>query len=273
MKGKRKQVELRFIALIIILTITIVFSFFYYIINDNRNLTLIEGTIKDVIISFQKYILVPSWKKGDTGVAENKSDYNLVITENEELKREINSMKGLLELNNTLVEYKVINATVINRDITGWFNTLTIDKGYKHGIKNDMVVVIDEGLVGRTIKTTNYTSVIKLLTSAELINKISAAIVNNENQLTYGLIGGYHKESGYILIESIIDNTAIEIGNKVVTSGFSNTFPKGIMIGNVVDIQPDRYGISKVVYVNSRVNFNDIRYVSILAREEATNDN
>ena len=284
----KNKAEIRFIALIIVIVITVIFAILSLVINDDRKLSPVEGGIKDTILSIQKVLYSPfryieNKYKGTITLKreykkcleENKvnSKINFIITENEELKRELESMKRLLEMDNLFTEYNKINAMVINRDVSSWFNTLTIDKGRNHGLENDMAVVVNEGLVGRIIKTSYFTSEVKLLTTPDLTNKISVAIAVNEKDLTYGLIGGYNSKTKHLLIEGIIDSADIKMDDKVLTSGYSNIFPKGIIIGQVDAVLSDGYGISKIIHVRPSVSFNDIRFVSVLKRRNYNNDN
>jgi rod shape-determining protein MreC len=187
----------------------------------------------------------------------------LLEEENEELKRSLNELKETLNLNNLITEYSVINATVINRNVGNWYNTLTIDKGEKSGIKNDMVVITNKGLIGKVIKTTFYTSDIKLISTPDLNSKISVGITSN-GIVTYGLLSGYDRSNKQLLVTDIIDNTIIKGGDKVTTSGLSNLFPKGIIVGSVAKIKSDDFGISKTIMVTPAADLNNLIYVSVL---------
>lgn len=74
------------------------------------------------------------------------------------MKEENNELKSLLELNKSNNDFSFINASVISRNKSYWFNTLTIDKGKKDGIDLDMVVMNNNGLIGIVSKVTNSTS-------------------------------------------------------------------------------------------------------------------
>ena len=88
---------------------------------------------------------------------------------NNSLKQEIKELKELLNLNSTLSEYTTINATIISRNDLYWFNTVIIDKGKKDGLKKNMAVITQNGLIGKISKTTKKTSEIKLITTKRRI--------------------------------------------------------------------------------------------------------
>jgi rod shape-determining protein MreC len=157
----------------------------------------------------------------------------------------------------------MVNATVINRNVGNWYNTLTIDRGEKSGLKEEMIVITNGGLIGKIIKTTFLTSDVKLITTTDLNTKISVAIVSNES-ITYGLLSGYDKNSKELSVIDIVDNSSIKVGDIVKTSGLSDTYPEGIIVGTVSKIESDAFGTSKTIKVISSSNFSNLRYVTVL---------
>ena len=113
------------------------------------------------------------------------------------------------------------------------------------------------------IKTSNNTSVIKLLTDENMTNKISVKI-EYDGRFVYGLLSNY--KDTFFLIDGISDNTNIDKGAKVVTSGLTDSFPSGILIGYVEEISTDNFDLSKTLKVKSKIDFNDIYYVTVLKR-------
>ena len=175
-------------------------------------------------------------------------------------------MKELLELNKTLEENSSISATVINRNIGYWHNTLTIDKGEVDGIKEDMPVIVNNGLIGKIIKTTYFSSTVKLLTTEDINNKISVRIQNGNNFL-YGLLTSYNPKNNTFVVEGIDTNKEISIGDVVTTTGLGDIFPSGILIGTVSNITTDSFDLAKTLEVTSKVDFNDISFVTVLKRD------
>jgi rod shape-determining protein MreC len=283
LNNKKKRLETRYIVIIAIIGLTIFIGLSSFIINDKRNLTPIEGTAKDIIILLQRIVYAPFrfidnsirnyndmkrvYKKyKDIDNLDSKS--KLIEEENKELKKEINNMKLLLDLNNTLTDYNIINATIVNRDVGDWFNTLTLDKGTSSGIKKDMAVITDKGLIGRVIKTTSFTSEVKLITTNDINSKISVSI-NSKDHTTYGILSGYDAINNTLLIDGIIDDINIKRGDSVTTSGLSNLFTKGIIIGTVDSVISSEYGISRTIRVKPCATFNDIRYASVVLKKRS----
>lgn len=253
---------------VFLLTIFLLFLF----LNDNRKLTIIEVGIKESVLLVQKGINIPIKYLSDkfSGVidpatsSESCDEVNIKDKYEETLK-ELNDIKDNLDLENTLIEYEIVNAYTINRNIGYWYDTLTIDKGSNDKIKTDMAVITKKGLIGKVIKTTPTTSSIKLLTSVSSKNQISVKINVNDVYI-YGLLTNY--QSGYFILEGISENAVIESGSIVTTTGLDNIYPSGIEIGKVDKIETDNFDLAKTVYIKSSVDFDNINYVMVIKRSD-----
>ena len=100
-----------------------------------------------------------------------------------ELEKELDDLKSLLNISESLTDFSIVNATVINRNSAYWNQELTINKGSNDGIKEGMAVIDGSGLVGRVVKTSLSTSTIKLITSNSNDNKISIKIWSNNESI------------------------------------------------------------------------------------------
>ena len=255
---KKKNTKQKKIAGIIIGILLIIIS-----ITISSRVSKVEMILKDTTIIFNKVVMYPftSLKKGINKPATKS--YLIQKNVNSSLEKEIQELKDALELNKTLTEYEPINATVLSRNKSYWFNTITIDKGKKSGIKEDMAVITKNGLIGKISKVSNYSSEIKLITSDDINFKVSIAIKTNEID-NYAILNGYDKKTSLIKATGIDKTTEINIGDTVLTSGLGGMFPSGIYIGTVEKIESDKYNLSKIVSIKTSQNFNDIHYVTIL---------
>lgn len=195
-----------------------------------------------------------------------KLDKKVVEGINEELKLEIEELKQLNELSNTLTDFSFVSASVIERNRMYWFNTITINKGSDSGIKEDMAVISSKGLIGKINKVSKSTSEIKLITTNDINSKISVMIKNKEDIL-YGILSGYDASRNYLEVTSVNKNLEIENGSLVYTSGMGGIFPSGILIGSVSGNIKDKYDVSKIIEVKPNTDFNSIKFVRVLIRE------
>ena len=283
---KKKNIPKKIIIVGIIVIAIVIIIILSFSLKKDRDLNPIESFIKDGIISVEKIIASPfifiKNKISDYNELKNIQKNNDILetsidriesieTENVELRRQIEALKKELGITYTLTDYDYLNATVVSRNVGFWFNTITIDKGTYNGVEKDMVVINAKGLVGRVIRTTTFTSDIRLITTSDTNNKISVHITNGSDNL-YGLINSFDYNEGYLKVEGISNTKNVAIGDKVYTSGLGGIFPSGILIGEVSDITTDSYDLAKIIKVSPAVDFSDINYVSILKRKSAEND-
>ena len=275
-KGNKK----RYIILAVLICFALVIVLTTRSIKEGRRLNFFEKAIKDST-TFVMDVLSKPVKMVKKQLKENKEknkmykEYKKLKNRAErskvyearikELEGEIDDLKEALELNDTITDYKEINAEVVNRNVGAWYNTLNINKGSKSGIKEGMAVVVNKGLIGKVINVGNFTSTVKLLSTDELSNKISVKIEQDDKSI-YGLLVSYNKKKNIYLIEGISDNTEIKNGSKVVTTGLSEIFPSGILIGEVKNVTKEKYDLARAVEVTPSVNFNDINIVTVLDR-------
>ena len=278
MKIKFKK---KYIVIIIILILGLMVFITAKKSRDGKKLNFLEKAIKDSVNFVEKIVYAPvDFVKDKIDLQNEKNKiykkYKNIEKENikensykatiDELNNEIKELKNLLDLNNITSDYNVINATVINRNINSWYNVLTIDKGSHDGIKEGYAATISEGLIGKIVGVSEFSSTVKLLTTDEISNKISIKI-NKEGKSIYGLLTSYDKKNNVYIIEGISDIDELEIGSYVTTTGLSELFPSGILVGTINKVTYDKYQLTKVVEVTPSVDFNNISYVSVLKRE------
>ncbi len=262
MRKKDKKKKIWVLIGIITSGILLVISLFI-----NQKIYPGEKLLKDVTIGIQKIILYPFTELRKNQIIDQSDSYIIQKNLNSSLEKEIQELKETLELNRTLTEFEPVNATILSRNKSYWFHTITIDKGKKSGLKKDMAVVTKNGLIGKITKVSNYSSEVKLITTDDINFKVSIAIKTNEVD-NYAILNGYDKETGLIKATGIDKTTNIEKDDVVLTSGLGELFPGGIYIGTVEKVESDKYNLSKTVYIKTNQNFNDIHYVTVLKVKE-----
>lgn len=229
----------------------------------DRKTGKIESIFKDVVVFTEKMIMFPFTSLNKEKNKDQSESYLIQKNVNESLEKEIQELKDVLDLNRTLTEYDTINSTILSRNKSYWFNTITIDKGSTSGIKKGMAVITKNGLIGKITKVSHNSSEVKLITSDDTKFKISISIKTNDVD-NYAILNGYDRKEGLIKATGIDKTTPINVGDNVLTSGLGSMFPGGIFIGNVEKIEKDKYDLSKTVYIKTKQNFNEIHYVTVL---------
>ncbi len=152
---------------------------------------------------------------------------------------------------------KSLTALVIGRDSTQWSKMIFIDKGTDDGIRGNVAVVTDAGIVGHIIHSTATTSKVLLITD-------SRSAVDSLFQGTR--VPGVSMGAGEDLceIKFVPIDADVEVGDRVVSSGLGGVFPKGWMIGNVVNTVKRKQELFQGVIVAPSVDFSRLEDVLVL---------
>ena len=252
---RKKNVNIKYFVIGIIILFVILMAITAHSLDEKRELNFFEKTIKDSVTFVEKIFYAPigfvkdkiemhtetkNLYKKYTKLKEKVEKTELYYAQIEELQKEVTELKSTLELNSTLSEYSYVNATVVNRNIGYWYNSFTIDKGSKNGVKEGDAVITSEGLIGKVVNVSNFSSTVKLLTSDDVSNKISIKITSNDKKY-YGLLIGYDVDKNIYKIEGITESDKIKEGDMVTTTGLTDYFPGGILIGYVSKVVKDEY--------------------------------
>ncbi len=174
------------------------------------------------------------------------SQYKEIEQENARLRALLNFKKASLP--------RLIAAGIIARDSSNFSDTIVISQGCKSKINSDTVVVAEAGLVGRVYESSSSMSRVMLITDP---NSRVSAIVSRSRQI--GVV--YGTSSNLCELRYLPLATDILVGDEIVTSGFSDIYPKGILIGRVVKIVREPRGLSLLAVVAPAVNFTSLEEV------------
>lgn len=279
MRQKNKKIKYIIIIVIVFFCLLGITS---HNINKDKNLNFFEKTLIDSTTFVEKIFYTPiGYIKEKIKISkETKKMYKeydelkkkvekteLYYNQIKELQKELTELKSTLDLNSTLSEYTYVNATVVNRNIGYWYNTLNIDKGSKNGVKLGDAVITPQGLIGKINNVSNFSSSVKLMTTDEISNKISVKIEIEDNKYLYGLLIGYDKNKKVYKIEGITDSNSVSIDDTVTTTGLTDYFPSGIVVGKVSKIVKDEYDLNSIVEAIPSVDFENISIVTVLNRK------
>ncbi|CAM4181529.1 rod shape-determining protein MreC [Jeotgalicoccus halotolerans] len=186
-------------------------------------------------------------------------------SDNERLKAENEELRESLEVSSSMA-YETVNARVISRAPDQWLESFTIDKGEKDGIKEGMAVSTSEGLVGIVKRVNGNSSFIEMISTNASQNNLSVEVRHND-EAVYGNIRNFDTENDVLVVENIKSQVKLEKGDEVFTSGLTGAFPEGIVIGKVVEVENDEYGLSQNAYVQMNSDLNDVDNVFVLKRD------
>jgi rod shape-determining protein MreC len=157
--------------------------------------------------------------------------------------------------------YVLYKANVINNSLNLADNFITIDEGSSAGIRPDMGVIDANGVVGIVYETTqHYATVISILNSR---SNISCKIVGSNY---FGTLKWDHSDPQHAVLQDLPRHAQFNLGDTVVTSGYSSVFPEGIMVGTVDDMGDSENGLSYFLKIKLATDFGRISDVRIIAR-------
>ncbi len=147
-----------------------------------------------------------------------------------DLQSENNRLRRALQYRERSV-FKLVPARIIARDSTTWWNTVQIDRGFNDGIKTDMPVLTEEGLVGKTTTVAGDISTVLLI--ADEGCKVACKVEGTRHQ---GILRGTRtstQEMPEMQLTFLPKDADLKPGQKVTTSGAGGVYPWGVFIGVV----------------------------------------
>lgn len=178
-----------------------------------------------------------------------------------EVERENQQLRELLGFAQTHASFELrsgqIIARVIGHGSNNFLNFVMVDLGAQHGIKIGMPVLNAQGLVGRINSVTDTTAQVLLVTDpSSIVNAILQA-----SRLT-GVVGGVPGSDP--VMGFIPQGSNVGVGEVVLTSGLGGNFPKGIPIGQVVEVRQQDFEVFQEAVVRPLVNFGRLEFVMIV---------
>lgn len=173
-----------------------------------------------------------------------------------ELSQENIRLKNLLNFKQKS-SLRLVAARVIGRSVDSWSSNIIIDKGRYHGINSGLVVVTPYGLVGSIVESMDNTSKVLLINDP---NQGIFSIVQRSRQ--EGLVNGTLGSN--LIMRYLPDEADILVGDVIVTSELSQNFPKGLLIGRVVNIGREFSGLNRYALVKPVVDLSSIEEVLVV---------
>lgn len=199
----------------------------------------------------------------------------LFLIENRLVNDSINRKTFETKRVNPRMEYTCRSAKVVNNSTHKLQNFITINKGYKDGIRDEMSVINGQGVVGIVKNVSEHFAVVMpiLNPKAQISCKIKGEINKNDSVGVVKDIGSLIWEGGdsrFACMKQVPRHVHIRRGDAIITSGYSDFFPEGILVGTVDAVfkaDDDNYYDIKV---RLSVNFNTLSYVEVLDYKNRT---
>ncbi len=156
-------------------------------------------------------------------------------------------------------EYLYRSARVINNSTNRRFNYITLNKGKLNGIHPEMGVISNRGAVGIVKNVSdNYATVISIINTRL---KISAKLKAS------GFFGSLEWDGDsyqHVYLHDIPRHANVNVGDLIVTSGYSSIFPEGILLGNVDHVELEKGASFYRIRVKLSVDYKNLAFVEVI---------
>ncbi len=193
-------------------------------------------------------------KEENSKLEQTLREYEVVKTENE-------TLKSYLSLAEKYNNYKTVPAYVINRDISNYSKTIVINVGKDDGIKENMPVIADDGLVGYVISVTNNTAKVQTIVDSSSSTSCLTSSTR-DNMVCKGTI----EETNTLKGTYIANGANVIEGDSIETSGMGGIYPKGIHIGKVKEIMNGKNKTDLTIKVEVSVDFEKLETVLVITK-------
>ena len=202
-------------------------------------------------------------------LAENESltrrvnELESKLTNTQLKQNELERLEGLLQLSKDYDQYKTTGARIIAKGTSNWFTTFTIDKGSADGIKKDMNVIADNGLVGCVTSVGKHYANVRSIIDDD--SNVSASVSTTEDDMI--ITGGIEQaqKTGLISFSGLRDtDNKVKEGDAVVTSNISSKYLPGILIGYIAEKKDDTNALTSSGTITPVVDFSHLSEVLVI---------
>jgi len=192
-------------------------------------------------------------------------ELQLKVASNEGLATENDRLKALLNLKEQS-KITVLPARIIGRDPSFWFDSVIVNQGSLNGVKLNMPVVANGGLVGRITAVGPLTSQVDLVTRDK--SGLGAVIGEISSSNALGVLIGSSKRD-VLEMKYVSGSTDVQVGQAVFTTGQDGIYPAGIKVGEIVQINSGSATTPHQIFIEPAANLDAIQEVGVLLYEPA----
>lgn len=213
------------------------------------------GGFADYVTEFR------SLRKENEQMAERIAELEKEVAHVNVLQGENEWLRGYLGVKEELTDFELIDATVIGREANSYLTLYTLNKGSIHGVKVDMSVVTDSGIVGR-VETVgvNWCHVTAITENASSVGAVCAR--SGARGIVDGSLG--LRENGMCAMNYIDEFADVMVGDVILSSGSGGVYPYGFVIGTVTEITHDENARTLSAVIKPAVDPNTVTRVMIV---------
>jgi rod shape-determining protein MreC len=195
-------------------------------------------------------------RRENTALREMNLSLSDEVSRLREARLENLRLRQLIELKEK-GEYRYIAAEIVGKNLQLLRNTVTLNVGQDDGVRVNMPIVSESGLVGKVVSTTARYAVGQILLNKDL--RVSAKVQRSR-------VDGVLRWNGSrnLLLQNVARTDDVQPGDLVITSDYSAFFPRGIRVGIVSETRPMPGSLFQIVTVKPSVDFTALEEVFIM---------
>lgn len=189
----------------------------------------------------------------------------------DELENQLNDAQLAINENSALREYLgirdryesfyAVNAQVLGRSDGTYLQYITLNKGSASGIRENMPVITQNGLVGYvcdvSVNSCRVSTILQYDTGVGVYVQSTGDVGISDCPYAMG-------EQGLLRVIYLPENSNIQIGDRIVTGDIGDIYPSGLTVGHVIEIMPDVYNRTLTATVKPAVDFDTLDQVYVI---------
>ena len=178
-----------------------------------------------------------------------------------EIMAENTRLTNIFNYKNAVKQFDTAVAKIISYDSSNLTNSITINLGAKDGMQKNMPVITPQGLVGTIVAVYEHSAKVQLILDPR---SAVGAIIQRPESRVIGIMQGSVGVQTLAKMVNIPRDADVVVGDNVLTSGYGGLYPKGIVIGEVVEVTNEAGGLLKYATVKTAVDFYRIEEVLVI---------
>lgn len=245
----------------VVLSGLIVLSLIMLVLNDNTQVRRLRTVATVTLGVLQEQVsFIPSY-------FSLRSENDILREQNIQLADEVSRLRDArlenIRLRNLLglkerSTYTLISANVVSKSLTLSRNTLTLDAGEASGVRPQMPVVNEAGVVGMVVSTSENYSIVNLLLNTTF--RVSAKV---ERSRVDGIVAW---DGERLLLKNVVKTLDVVPGDVILTSEYSSMFPPNIRIGVVSEVSEELGTLFKTIVITPSIDVVRLEETFIVVR-------
>jgi len=237
-------------------------SFFLLFSNESPNIRALRAEISEYfVIIYTPIARIKSLvylEQTNSLLREKNIQYSLQLEASRDLVEENKRLRNMLGFSKER-PLNLVSARIIGKGMTPNLQSVMLDIGENQGITVNSPVITPDGVVGKTVIVGENSSIVQLISDMNF--RLSVRILPSG---TNGILRW--KNNDYCEVNEVRKNARVIIGDKIVTSGYSDIFPADLPVGTVIGVSNERGQYQKTIFVSTNNDLGSLLNVFLVKR-------